>query len=77
MPKVSFFVVSDVVPNIYNKPCIYGGDHYLSRRLFKFEALVKVEARAFANMCKLENLKIVRNGHQHKKTTEDECLSSL
>ena len=30
------------------------------------------EARAFASTCKLENLKIVRNGHQNTKTTEDE-----
>ena len=44
------------------------GDYYLSMRLFKFETL----ARAFASTCKIENLKIVRNGHQHTKTTEDE-----
>ena len=48
------------------------GDHYLSMRLFKFETLEKVQARAFASTCKIENLKIVRNGHQHTKTTENE-----
>ena len=47
---------------------IHPGDYYLSMRLFKFEAL----ARAFATTCKIENLKIVRNAHQHTKTTEDE-----
>ena len=41
-------------------------------RLFKFETLEKVQARAFASTCKIENSKIVRNGHQHTKTTEDE-----
>ena len=41
-PKVSFFVAPDAGPNVYNKPCIYGGDHYLSMRLFKFETLDKV-----------------------------------
>ena len=39
VPKVSFFVVWDVV---YNKPRIYGGDYYLSKRLIKFETLDKV-----------------------------------
>ena len=44
------------------------GDYYLSMRLFKFETL----HRAFASTCKIENLKIVRNGHQYTKTAEDE-----
>ena len=35
VPKVSFFVASDVVPNVYNKP----EDYYLSMRSFKFETL--------------------------------------
>ena len=48
---------------------------YLLMRLFKFETLEKVLARAFASTCKLENSKGVRNEHQHTKTTEDEeCL---
>ena len=42
VPKVSFFVASDVVPNVYNKRCIYGGDYYFSMRLFQFERLHKV-----------------------------------
>ena len=29
-------------------------------------------ARAFPSTCKLENSKIVRNGHQHTRTAEDE-----
>ena len=33
-----------------------------------------VSVRAFASTCKLENSKIVRNGHQHTKATEDEEL---
>ena len=41
-------------------------------RLFKFETLDKVQARPFASTCKLKNSKIVRNGHQHTNTTEDE-----
>ena len=50
-------------------------DYYLLMRLFKFETLEKVLARAFASTCKLENSKVVRNEHQHTKTTEDEeCL---
>ena len=69
---MSFFVASDVAPNVYNKPCIHGGDYYLSMRLFKFETLDKVQARPFASTCKLKNLKIVRNGHQHTNTTKDE-----
>ena len=68
VPKVSFIVASDIVPNVYNKPRIYGGDYYLSMRLMKFETL----DRAFTSTCKLENLKIARNGHQHTKITEDE-----
>ena len=41
VPKVSFFVVSDVVPNVYDKPCIYG-ENNLSMKLFKFETFDKV-----------------------------------
>ena len=36
-------------------------------RLFKFEAIKKVQWDL-----KIEHLKIVRSGHKHKKTTEDE-----
>ena len=71
------FISSDAVPYVYNKPCIYGGDYYLSMRLFRFETLDKVEARVFASTCRLEDLKIVRNGHQHTKTTEDEEVFSI
>ena len=42
VPKVSLFVASDVVPNVYNKPWIYGGYYYLPMRLFKFETLDEV-----------------------------------
>ena len=42
MPKVSLFVAPDVVPNVYNKPWIYGGYYYLAMRLFKFETLDEV-----------------------------------
>ena len=42
VPKVPFFVASDAVSNVYNKPCMYGGDYYLSMRSFKFETLDKV-----------------------------------
>ena len=41
VPKVSFFVELHVVHNVYNKPCIYTGDYYLSMR-FKFETLESV-----------------------------------
>ena len=42
VPKVSLFVAPDVVPNVYNKPWIYGGYYYLPMRLFKFETLDEV-----------------------------------
>ena len=67
MPKVFLFVASDVVL----MSTIKSGDYYLSMRLFKFRTLEKVKARAFASTCKLENLKIVRNGHQHTQKTEN------
>ena len=41
VPKVFFFVTSDAVLHVYNEPWIYGGDYYLSMRLFKFETLDK------------------------------------
>ena len=41
VPKVSFFVASDVVPNVHKKPRIYGGNNF-SMRLLKFETLDKV-----------------------------------
>ena len=70
---MSFIVASDIAPNVYNKPRIYGGDYYLSMRLMKFETL----DRAFTSTCKFEDLKIARNGHQHTKITEDEKVYIL
>ena len=46
-------------------------------RLFRFETLEKMWARAFASTCKLQNLQVVRNEHRHKKTTEDEEAFSI
>ena len=34
--KKSFFVASDVLAILYNKPCKCTGDQYLSKRLFMY-----------------------------------------
>ena len=95
MPKESFFfVASDVVPILYNKPCIleiniFGRDGIMqiwiiSSKDIDTQCLCKIYCRELgqdlmqfgaleksAMSYKLQHLKIVTNGHQYTKTTED------
>ena len=66
MPKNSFFVASDVLAIMFNRISICKGDKFFWKRLAKSETLEKEYWD-----CKLEHLKIVRNRHQHIKTSKD------
>ena len=69
VPQVSFFLASDAVPDVYNKLW----------RLLSFNENIQIW-NTWENVsyiiCKhlqaKKNLKIVKNKHQHTKTTEDE-----
>ena len=93
MPKESFlFVASDLVPILYNKPCIleinvFGRDgiiqiSIISSKDINTQCLCKIYCRQLGqyliqfdtlekSVMKLQYLKIVTNGHQYTKTTED------
>ena len=65
MRKESFFDASDVVPILYNNPCIYELElNIFGRDYSNLKDLKKVQWE-----CKLDHLKIVTNLHQYAKTT--------